>query len=185
MNLQKILLLFFFILAGTAFSDEPRPNILFLFADDLGWVDTSVASVSLNHASEFHETPQLEKLAREGMVFTHAYAQQNCMPTRVAFLSGQYAPASDVYNVGSLRRPLPEEAGRTQILPPEQKKDLNPASLSLAEQLEKAGYVTAYFGKTHGVEPAEKLSENHGGAGWNYTNRQPQLETEEHVRQRK
>lgn len=195
MNLQKILLLFWFISAGAAFSEEPRPNILFLFADDLGWVDTSVESLSLNHSSKFHETPQLERLAREGMVFTHAYAQQNCMPTRVAFLSGQYAPANDVYNVGSLRRPLPEEVGRTAILPPDQKKDLDPVSLSLAEQLQKAGYVTAYFGKTHGVEPAEKLSENHGftfnysaqkrfkfeweGEGWNGVYRHDYLAIED------
>ena len=141
---------------------ERPPNILFLFADDLGWVDTSVERASDGYASDYHETPNLQRLADEGMVFTRAYAQQNCMPTRVALLSGQYAPRTDVYNVGSLDRPLPEEAGRTKIVPPEQKVDLDPGILSLAEWLQAAGYTTAFFGKTHGVEPAARLGENHG-----------------------
>lgn len=164
-NFRLLLLLLLWIPFSFSFgkdSEPVAPNILFLFADDLGWVDTSVGALCLGNESRFYETPHLERLAAEGMVFTHAYAQQNCMPTRVAFLSGQYAPANDVYNVGSLRRPFPEEEGKTPIVPPEQRTNLDPASVSLAEHLQKAGYVTAYLGKTHGVEPAENLSENHG-----------------------
>jgi len=141
---------------------EPPPNIIILFADDLSWVDTSVEAVSMGHSSRYHETPHLERLAEEGITFSHAYVQHNCMPSRVSLLSGQYAPANDVYNVGSLQRPLPEEEGKTALIPPEQHNNLVPDSYSMGELLRDAGYVTAFFGKQHGVEPAEDLGVNHG-----------------------
>jgi arylsulfatase A-like enzyme len=64
--------------------------------------------------------------------------------------------------VGSLDRPFPAEAGKTPIVPPEQQVNLDPSSLSLAEWLQEAGYTTAFFGKTHGVEPRGQLGPNHG-----------------------
>lgn len=76
---------------------------------------------------------------------SNAYAQQNCKPTRVALLSGQYAPRNGVYNVGSLRRPMLEGEGRTAIMPPDQRENLNPESLSPAEFLRAAGYRKGYL----------------------------------------
>ncbi|MDB4795768.1 sulfatase-like hydrolase/transferase, partial [Verrucomicrobia bacterium] len=62
-----------------------RPNILFIFLDDFGWKDTSYMG------SDFYETPHLDRLAREGMIFTQAYsAAANCAPARASLLSGQY-----------------------------------------------------------------------------------------------
>lgn len=147
---------------GNPSDRDDRPNIILLMADDLSWVDTSSGPVCLGNESGYHETPNIEKLAGEGLSFTHAYAQQNCMPTRASVISGQYAPANNVYNVGSLNRPARELEGRTAIVPPDQQKDLSPEGLSVAEFLSRAGYTTAIFGKTHGLEPAADLKENHG-----------------------
>ncbi|MEN1679710.1 MAG: sulfatase-like hydrolase/transferase [Planctomycetota bacterium] len=146
-------------LAALVASDWPapalcQPNILLIFADDLGWTDTSVAAGTLGNHSDFYETPNLEALAASGMAFTDAYsAGANCAPTRAALLTGQYAPraTNNVYAVGSLNRaggqavPL---VGPDQGLPTGQ--DQIPASaVTVAELLKGAGYTTAHFGKYH------------------------------------
>ena len=61
-----------------------RPNIVFILADDLGWSDLAV------YGSSFHETPNLDRLAAQGMRFTQAYAASNvCSPTRASILTGR------------------------------------------------------------------------------------------------
>ena len=70
---------------GETHAAEPKPNIVLIFADDLGWQETGFAG------SDFLETPRLDQLAREGMIFRHAYASAgNCQPSRACMLSGQY-----------------------------------------------------------------------------------------------
>ncbi|NRA98047.1 MAG: sulfatase-like hydrolase/transferase, partial [Planctomycetes bacterium] len=59
-----------------------QPNIVLLIADDLGWVDVSTGRTNLGKGSQFHQTPNIDRLAGEGMSFTAAYVQQNCPPTR-------------------------------------------------------------------------------------------------------
>ncbi|MBT8485889.1 MAG: sulfatase-like hydrolase/transferase, partial [Phycisphaerae bacterium] len=84
---------------------EDPPNIILILADDLGWTDVSGGRMNLGHGSDFYETPHLDRLAAEGMAFPHAYAAgANCSPTRAALMSGQYAPRTGVYTVGSLDR---------------------------------------------------------------------------------
>lgn len=76
-----------------------KPNILLIFADDLGYNDVGF------QGSDFHETPNMDRLAREGMVFTAAYAGAgNCAPSRACLLSGQYTPRHEVYAVGTTDR---------------------------------------------------------------------------------
>ena len=78
-----------------------RPNILFIFLDDYGWRDAGFMG------SDFYETPHIDKLANEGMVFTNAYAgAANCAPSRACLLSGQYSPRHEIYNVGTGPRRL-------------------------------------------------------------------------------
>jgi hypothetical protein len=73
-----------------------QPNIVLIFADDLGWKDVGY------QGSDFMETPNLDQLAKEGMVFTHGYAAAgNCAPSRACMLSGNYTPRHHVYAVGS------------------------------------------------------------------------------------
>src|SRR5688572_17156253 len=85
--------------ARAADSSQRRPNILFILADDLGWTDLGV------QGSKFYETPNIDRLATQGMRFTHGYTcGPNCQPTRAALLSGQYGPRTGVYTVGGTGR---------------------------------------------------------------------------------
>src|SRR3712207_2402839 len=64
-----------------------QPNIVFILADDLGWTDVAC------YGSKYHETPNIDKLATQGMRFTSAYTcGPNCQPTRAAIMTGQYGP---------------------------------------------------------------------------------------------
>ncbi len=68
-------------------SNADRPNIVLIFADDLGWADVGY------QGSDFYETPNLDALAKQGMVFTAAYAAAgNCAPSRACLMSGTYTP---------------------------------------------------------------------------------------------
>ena len=133
------------VVPGYAQRKTKQPNIVVLLADDLGWNDLSTNQTSLGHGSRYHQTPQIDRLARQGMSFGSMYASQNCSPSRACLLSGQYAPRTEIYNVGSLNR------GDTNsvIKPIPQLTNLKPGITTLAETLRKAGYVTAHFGKWH------------------------------------
>ncbi|MDZ7639426.1 MAG: sulfatase [Bryobacterales bacterium] len=117
------------------------PNIVFLFADDLGWRDVPF------NGSDFMETPRLDALRREGVAFTNAYASAaNCAPSRACMLSGQYTPRHGVYAVGSTKRG-PVEEMRLEPVPNEDR--LSPEKITFAEALREAGYITGLFGKWH------------------------------------
>ena len=118
-----------------------RPNILFIFLDDFGWKDTSYMG------SDFFETPNIDRLASEGMIFTDAYsAAANCAPARACLLSGQYTPRHQIFNVGTNPRGKKEHR-RLEHVPG--KKTLDPNIKTWAHQLQSAGYVTATMGKWH------------------------------------
>lgn len=117
------------------------PNILFIFADDLGWRDTSF------DGSDFNETPNLTRLASEGMSFNQAYASAaNCAPSRACLLSGQYTPRHGIYAVDNTMRG-PKQFMRMVPIP--NRQDLDPANVTFAEALKSAGYATGHFGKWH------------------------------------
>ena len=155
-------LLFFLLLLGgwmapvTALPARERPNIVFILADDLGWSDTGF------NGALFYQTPHLDRLAAEGLVFTSAYtAGPNCAPTRAALMSGMYGPRHRIYTPGGaskgkpgrmrLRTPTPETVGMDPA--PEglfpSLVEMDPAVVSVAEVLEAAGYATARLGKWH------------------------------------
>lgn len=118
-----------------------RPNIVFVLADDLGWKDTGF------NGSDFYETPNLDRLTGQGMVFSQAYAcGANCAPSRACLLSGQYTPRHGVYAVGDTKRG-PVKKMRLEPVP--NKQYLEPATVTLAEALKSAGYATGLFGKWH------------------------------------
>ncbi len=128
--------------AGAAMlQGKARPNIVFVLADDLGWKDTGF------NGSDFYETPHLDRLTGEGMVFSQAYAcGANCAPSRACLLSGQYTPRHGVYAVGNTKRG-PVKKMRLEPVP--NKEYLEPATVTLAEALRAAGYATGLFGKWH------------------------------------
>jgi arylsulfatase A-like enzyme len=130
------------------------PNIVLIFADDLGWQEPGFAG------SDFCETPHLDQLAREGMVFRHAYASAgNCQPSRACMLSGQYTPRHGVYAVGSTDRgPKP----LMRMIPIPNRGNLPPATVTLGESMKAAGYATGFFGKCH-MKDTDKGKSEHAG----------------------
>jgi arylsulfatase A-like enzyme len=125
---------------------EERPNIVLIYADDLGYTDLAC------YGSELHPTPHLNKLAADGMRFTDAYANApNCAPSRASLMSGQYTPRHGVYTVGSPARGKEENRG---LKPAPNKLFLDDEVHTLPEALQAAGYKTAHFGKWHvGEDP--------------------------------
>lgn len=126
---------------GSAGSGGRRPNFVFILADDLGWRDTAFMG------SRYYDTPNIDRFAGQGMVFTDAYANApNCAPTRASLLTGQYSPRHGILTVGSSER---GEAFRRRLVPVENKLFLDPDAVTVAELLRKAGYETAAIGKWH------------------------------------
>ncbi|HSI35091.1 MAG: sulfatase [Phycisphaerae bacterium] len=117
-----------------------RPNIVFILADDLGYTDTAV------YGSKYYETPNIDRLAGQGVRFTNYHNCQNCQPTRAALLTGQYGPRTGVYTVGSIDR----FNWQSRPLRPVDNIDQLPlAHATFAQQLKAAGYATGLFGKWH------------------------------------
>jgi arylsulfatase A-like enzyme len=132
--------------ASTAFSADRRPNIVFILADDLGWTDLGC------QGSKYYETPNIDRLAAQGLRFMSHYHSQNCAPTRAALMSGQYAPRTGVYTVGTLERGLTKDRKMTvpannTLLPLDRK--------TTADVMKDAGYATGIFGKWHLGEKGE------------------------------
>ena len=147
--------LFFTLLASPLLAAAPgaRPNIVIYMVDDLGWNHIGVDQSTMGTHPKQYVTPQLAKLAEEGLSFPYAYAQPNCAPTRAAMLSGQY-PArihNDVYVVGSLNRNGRGGISKEQakFTGPKQSEDVAPEAVTIAEALKKNGYATAHIGKYH------------------------------------
>lgn len=119
----------------------PRPNVVLLLADDLGWGDLGC------YGSAVCETPSLDALAAGGLRFTDAYANApNCAPSRAALQSGQYAPRTGVYTVNSSAR---GKAKNRRLVPTPNTTVLADEVVTLAEALGAAGYDTAFLGKWH------------------------------------
>ncbi|MCF7818805.1 MAG: sulfatase-like hydrolase/transferase, partial [Kiritimatiellales bacterium] len=128
-----------------------QPNIVLILADDLGWTDTAV------YGSTYYQTPNIDKLAKQGMRFTEAYAAcPLCSPTRASIMSGQYparigmtAAFGHVKEV-RLKAGMPESASPLfKAVTPNAVTRLDTAHYTLAEALKGAGYSTAHFGKWH------------------------------------
>ena len=117
------------------------PNILFIVIDDMGWKDLSC------YGSSFYETPNLDKLAKEGMCFTDAYAAcPVCSPTRASIMTGKYPANIEVTNYIAAENEHPSkgkliDAPYIDHLPLEEK--------SLAAALREGGYQTWHVGKWH------------------------------------
>jgi arylsulfatase A-like enzyme len=124
-----------------------KPNIVFILMDDLGWRDVGFMG------SRYYETPNIDRLAREGSFFTAAYAAApNCAPSRGSLLTGQYTPRHGVYTVNN---PARGDARLRKLIPIPNRTELDPEATTIAEALSTAGYVSASIGKWHlGDDPA-------------------------------
>jgi len=122
-------------------SAKQPPNFVFIFIDDLGFRDLSC------FGSKYYETPNIDKLAGEGMVFTSAYSNApNCAPTRACLMSGQYTPRHGVYTVGSPER---GQKRLRKLIPTPNKTTLDSKIVTIPEALKSAGYTSACIGKWH------------------------------------
>ena len=141
---MRVLFLLLICLLGacnTPSSEIERPNIVFIMIDDLGWRDLGYMG------STYYESPHVDALAAQGMVFTNAYSNApNCAPTRAALMSGQYAPRHGVYTVGTSER---GESRYRQLIPIQNTLELDTSIVTMAEMLQQAGYRTGHFGKWH------------------------------------
>ncbi len=124
---------------------DQKPNIIIINIDDMGWKDLGFMG------SEYYETPNIDQLAKEGMIFTNGYAAAaNCAPSRACLMTGKWAPRHGIYTVSSSER---GESKHRKLIPTKNTVTLGKEHTTIAQVLKKSGYVTCQAGKWH-------LSEN-------------------------
>jgi arylsulfatase A-like enzyme len=119
-----------------------KPNILIIWGDDIGWFNIS----AYNHGIMGYRTPNIDRIAKEGAMFTDWYGQQSCTAGRAAFITGQ----------------SPIRTGLTKVGLPGAKLGLQPEDPTIAELLKPQGYVCGQFGKNHLGDRDEFLPTVHG-----------------------
>jgi arylsulfatase len=119
-----------------------KPNILMIMADDIGWFNVS----AYNHGIMGYRTPNIDRIAKEGAMFTDWYGEQSCTAGRAAFITGQ----------------SPIRTGLTKVGLPGADVGLHGEDMSVAEALKPLGYATGQFGKNHLGDRNEFLPTVHG-----------------------
>jgi arylsulfatase len=121
---------------------DGKPNILFIMGDDIGWFNVS----AYNLGTMGYQTPNIDRIAQEGALFTDWYGQQSCTAGRAAFITGQ----------------SPIRTGLTKVGLPGAELGLGPDDPSVADVLKTYGYATGQFGKNHLGDRDEHLPTMHG-----------------------
>ncbi len=134
-----------------------KPNIIYINADDYGIMD-------IGYNSDRYQTPNLDRLAKEGMVFTEAYAPAaNCAPSRACVMSGQYGPRHGVYTVNNSDR---GKAQHRKLVPIKNTLHLDDEMVTIPEALKAGGYKTIHLGKWHlGEDPCTQGFDYNVGGG--------------------
>jgi arylsulfatase len=128
--------------ANAQTSGPQRPNILVIFGDDIGQTNVS----AYTHGLMGYQTPNIDRLAREGMMFTDYYAEQSCTAGRSSFITGQATLRTGMSKVGLPGSPI----------------GLQPQDITIATALKPLGYATGQFGKNHLGDRNEFLPTVHG-----------------------
>ena len=142
------------ILVGGCTENKP-PNVVFILVDDLGWADLAC------YGSTFHETPNLDQLAAEGLLFTDAYAASPvCSPTRAALMTGKHPARINITDwipgMSSTRAENPS------LTTPEDLHNLPLSEKTIAESFRESGYKTFFAGKWHLGETESHWPRQHG-----------------------
>src|SRR5262245_45605566 len=125
---------------GPAVGAPHNPNVVMIVADDLGWADLGC------YGSKYHKTPNLDRLAAEGLRFTHGYAAGPvCSPTRASIMTGKYPARVGITDWLPGRPDRPDQ----KLLRPPLVTDLPAPAVTLAAAFKRAGYVTGHIGKWH------------------------------------
>lgn len=131
------------VMAAPATAQQPqRPNILVIMADDIGYWNIS----AYNRGQMGYRTPNIDRIANEGAIFTDYYGQQSCTAGRAAFITGQ----------------SPLRTGLLKVALPGAKEGLSDKDPTLAQLLKPEGYATGQFGKNHLGDRNEFLPTAHG-----------------------
>src|SRR5579864_2720627 len=139
-------ILLIWIVLGCAISakaqQQKKPNILVIFGDDIGWFNVSAYNMGMMG----YRTPNIDRIAHEGMLFTDYYAEQSCTAGRAAFITGQ----------------SPLRTGLLKVGLPGAKEGLQKEDPTIAELLRPMGYTSGQFGKNHLGDGDEHLPTVHG-----------------------
>ncbi|MEM7076899.1 MAG: arylsulfatase [Pseudomonadota bacterium] len=127
---------------GAATAQEDTPNFLIIWGDDIGYWNVS----AYNQGMMGYETPNIDRIAKEGMLFTHGYGEQSCTAGRASFVTGQSG-----FRTGLLKVGLPGA-----------KEGMSEKDPTIAEYMKSKGYMTAQYGKNHLGDRDEHLPTNHG-----------------------
>lgn len=141
LSIFKSALLMLFCLPLVAQAQD-KPNILVIWGDDIGWSNVSFN----NNGLMGYKTPNIDRIANEGAVFTDWYGQQSCTAGRAAFILGQH----------------PFRTGLLTIGMPGDSHGINASQPTIADLLKPQGYATGQFGKNHLGDQDEHLPTNHG-----------------------
>ncbi|MCP3382986.1 arylsulfatase [Bradyrhizobium sp. CCGUVB4N] len=128
--------------AASSSNSGSKPNILFIMGDDIGWFNVSAYNLGIMG----YRTPNIDRIGKEGAVFTDWYGQQSCTAGRAAFITGQ----------------SPIRTGLTKVGLPGAELGLGPLDPSVADVLKTYGYATGQFGKNHLGDRDEHLPTAHG-----------------------
>jgi arylsulfatase len=123
-------------------SEGKKPNILVIMGDDIGWYNPSI----YHRGDMGYWTPNIDRIGKEGAMFTCWYGQQSCTAGRAAFITGQ----------------SPIRTGLTKVGLPGADLGLRPEDPTIAEILKNLGYATGQFGKNHLGDKDEFVPTNHG-----------------------
>jgi arylsulfatase len=129
------------MLATVAMAQD-KPNILVIWGDDIGWFNVS----AYNNGMMGYRTPNIDRIANEGILFTDSYGENSCTAGRAAFITGQ----------------SPFRTGLLKVGLPGAKEGLSEKDPTLAGLLKDEGYMTAQYGKNHLGDLDEHLPTNHG-----------------------
>ena len=142
MKKNNLLVLLIAILMVTSVFAQKKPNILIIWGDDIGQSNISAYTFGLVG----YQTPNIDRIAKEGMMFTDYYSEQSCTAGRSTFILGQSVLRTGLSKVGM----------------PGADQGINKKDPTIAEMLKPLGYVTGQFGKNHLGDQDEHLPTNHG-----------------------
>ena len=142
-----------------------KPNVIFIIVDDLGYKDLGV------YGSSFYETPNIDKLINDGVMFTNGYSNSSvCSPARASFQTGKYPVKTGITDWIKGRKHHKGATPNDRWIVPETAFELDLDETTIAEALKIKGYKTAYVGKWHLGEDEKYWPENQGYdinvAGW-------------------
>ena len=130
------------VLGATLLNAADKPNVLVIFGDDIGWFNVSTYNMGIMG----YKTPNIDRIAKEGAVFTDWYGQQSCTAGRAAFITGESPIRTGLLKVG-----MPGAKGGMPMQAP-----------TIAGLLKNQGYATGQFGKNHLGDLDSMLPTNHG-----------------------